>query len=273
MPEGDTVHRTAAVLRPALSGKPVLRFHAPALLGPPPRTGAVIEYVESRGRHLELGFDDGLVLHTPLRLGGTWDLYRPGERWRRRAGAARVVLQVEGWLAVCFRARLVETYREEDRRRHPGLGTLGPDLTRGRVDVAEALSRMARFATVHQTIADVLLDQRIVSGVGNVCKSETLWVCRVDPFTPIELLGTARRRQIIDTAARLLRRDAFDGDRSTITGGLAVYGRMGKPCLRCHAPIQVRRTGDHARYTYWCPDCQLRPPVTGPAPQRVSTRT
>src|SRR4249920_1279329 len=110
-------------------------FEAPRLSGLAPARGSTIERVSSRGKHIEIGWDDGIVLHTHMRMSGSWHLYRLGETWRKRMHAARVVIQVEGWLAVCFNTPLVEVFRVEDRRRHPGLGSLGPDLCRADVDL------------------------------------------------------------------------------------------------------------------------------------------
>ena len=257
MPEGDTIHRTAARLRPALIGRRLEKFEAPRLVGLRPKIGSVIEAVEATGKHLEITFDDGLVLHTHMRMSGSWHLYRLGENWRKRLQSARVVIQVEGWLAVCFNAPLVEVFRVEDRRRHPGLGSLGPDLCRADADLRSCVERMARFCDGHEEIGDVLLDQRLCCGVGNVYKSEVLWACRLDPRTQLRALAPRACLVLVETAADLLQANLGGGERATVTGGLAAYGRAGKPCLRCHSPIEVMRQGTNARVTYWCPGCQL----------------
>ena len=218
MPEGDTIHRTAARLRPALIGRRLERFEAQRLSGLRPRVGSVIEAVEATGKHLEITFDDGIVLHTHMRMSGSWHLYRLGETWRKRMHAARVVIQVEGWLAVCFNAPLVEVFRVEDRRRHPGLGSLGPDLCRADVDLEACVRRMAQYCDGHEEIGDVLLDQRICCGVGNVYKSEVLWAtparsAHADPSAGpahVPLAGRDRRRLV---AGEPRRRRARDGDR------------------------------------------------------------
>ena len=118
MPEGDTIHRTAAALRTALVGQPIMSFDAPRLIGPRPAPGRVVERVESHGKHLEIVWDDGLVLHTHMRMTGSWHLYRVGEPWRRSSRQMRVEIRVADWVAVCFNAPVVETYREFDRHRH-----------------------------------------------------------------------------------------------------------------------------------------------------------
>jgi len=269
MPEGDTVHRAAAALRSALLGQRVEHFEARRVQGLLPRVGSTVEAVEAHGKHLEITFDDGIVLHTHLRMSGSWHLYRPQERWRKRPEEARVVLQTDAWLAVCFSAPTVEVYRQADRRRHPGLGSLGPDLCLPTADLIECVERMARFSSLHEPVAEVLLDQRVACGVGNVYKSEVLWACQLDPRTPIEYVDEPRRLELLETAGRLLRANLATVGRSTLPGGgLAVYGRAGKPCRRCHTTVEVFRQGRHARLTYWCPGCQVdlaaaaRRPVT-----------
>ena len=145
MPEGDTIHRTAAALRSALIGKATTAFQAPRLDGIMPSPGSVIERVESRGKHLEIGWDDGCVLHTHMRMSGSWHLYRPGEHWRKSSRQMRVVIEVPGWQAVCFSAPVVETYRAGASHRHPVAGSLGPDLCKADADLAECVARMARY--------------------------------------------------------------------------------------------------------------------------------
>ena len=260
MPEGDTIHRAAAALRSALLGQRVERFEAPRLRGLLPQVGSTVESVEARGKHLEITFDDGIVLHTHMRMSGSWHLYRPQEKWRKRPEGARVVLQTETWLAVCFSAPVVEVYRQADRRRHPGLGSLGPDLCLPTADLIDCVERMARFSYLHEQVAEVLLDQRVACGVGNVYKSEVLWACALDPFTPIEWVDEPLRLELLETAGRLLRANLQTEERTTLPGGgLAVYGRAGKPCRRCHGTIDVARQGDHGRLTYWCAGCQVGP--------------
>lgn len=267
MPEGDTIYRAAVALRTALVGRTTLTFEAPRLLGPLPQPGRVIESVTSHGKHLEVLWDDGIVLHTHMRMSGAWHLYRPEERWRRSTHQVRVTIGVADWVAVCFNAPVVETYRQADRRRHPGMGSLGPDLCRAGVDVDECVRRMGGYEDPAAPIHEVLLDQRIACGVGNVFKSEVLFACGMNPFVPLHDVSVVERRQLIETAAMLLQANLQRAGRITIPeapGGLAVYGRTAKPCLMCGAAVQVSRSGRHARSTYWCPRCQPDRAVTSP---------
>ncbi|HVE18330.1 MAG TPA: DNA-formamidopyrimidine glycosylase family protein, partial [Ilumatobacteraceae bacterium] len=145
MPEGEAIHRTAAALRTALVGRAVLSFEAPHLNGPVPAPGRVIELVESHGKQLDIVWDDGLTLHTNLLLSGVWHLYRTGERWRKPSSQLRVGITVDGFAAVCFGARTVETYREFDTHRHPGYGRTGPDLCDASADLDAAVEALVQY--------------------------------------------------------------------------------------------------------------------------------
>lgn len=221
----------------------------------------MIERIESYGKHLEVVWDDGIVLHTHMRMGGTWHLYRRGERWRRPQREMVVSVEVEDWNGVCFNAPIVDIYRQYDKRRHPGFGHLGPDLIKDNPDFDECLRRYARYEDPEVPIAEVLLDQRVCCGVGNVYKSEVLWACGMSPFALSGDLSDPERLEVISTAATMLRANRETASRVTapgIAGGVAVYGRNGKPCPHCGDTIRVRKTGPHARATYWCPACQTR---------------
>ena len=253
MPEGDTIHRVAARLQPVLVGHALVRLEAPRAAGPHPPVGTLVESVEAVGKHLLIVFADGVVLRTHLRMSGSWHLYRTGERWRKPAHLMRALVEVDGWVAVCFSAPVVELGRS------PSVGHLGPDLCRPDADVDECVARMVTVASPDAELADVLLDQRIACGVGNVYKSEVCWACRISPRTPIGSVDEPTRRALIQTAARQLRANLGGGARQTVAGApgsLAVYGRAGQPCRRCGAEVRTRRQGEQARSTYWCPGCQ-----------------
>lgn len=271
MPEGDTIHRTAAALRTALVGRPIVRFEAPGLIGPSPAHGRVIEHIESHGKHLEVLWDDGLTLHTNLRLSGAWHLYRVGERWRRNASEVRVVIAVSDWIAVCFNAPVVETYRHFDRSRHPGFGPLGPDLCAPDADLEECINRIYHYADQEAPLADVLLDEHVLRSLGNVYRSEVLWACGFHPLAKISTLDAEDCMAIVAVAARTLRGTmhvagdstlpTLDGPQPTFgnaTRPLGVYGRNGQRCSHCGDTIEVSRLGDLGRLVYWCPGCQLR---------------
>jgi endonuclease-8 len=223
-----------------------------------PRPGDLILAVESVGKHLLIRFERGLVLQTHMMMTGSWHLYRAGERWQRPQHQMRALIEVDGWVAVCFAAPVVRTYLESDAA--TPVDHLGPDLCRPDADLADGLARMGAIPEPSTSIAEVLLDQRVAAGVGNVYKSEVLFACRLDPFTPLDRVAAPIRERLLATAARMLRANLGPSTgtaaRTTVPGGLAVYGRSRRPCRVCGTPIQMRRHGAQPRSTYWCPSCQ-----------------
>lgn len=217
--------------------------------------GKPVADVDAVGKHLMIGFGDGVVLQTHLRMTGSWHLYREGERWRKPAHLMRARVGVDGWDAVCFSAPVVRTHLGEAAA-DDAVAHLGPDLCRPGADLDLAVERMAALCDLDTTIADALLDQRIACGIGNVYKSEVLWAHRTDPFLRVADVDRAMRRALLSTAARLLQANLTTDRRTTVPGGLAVYGRTRRPCRRCGAPIRSTRRGESARTSYWCTRCQ-----------------
>ena len=263
MPEGDTLFKVAARLRPALQGHQLTRFEAPRLVGDAPKLGERIEKVEARGKHLLIHFERGLVLRTHLRMSGSWHVYRERERWKKPAYLARAVVGSDsGWVGVCFQAPVVETYHERGTEPAP-LAGLGPDLclpeTLGDDVLDDIVQRTDRLAAPGVTVGEALLDQRIAAGAGNVYKSEACFAVGLDPLTPLADVPVSKRRELWAVAARQLQSNVDRSGRRTHPAGLAVYGRRGQPCHRCGSPIRMARQGDQARSTYWCPTCQ--PPL------------
>jgi endonuclease-8 len=273
MPEGDTLHRTADGLRPYLVGRPVTsaRTAGPGSLPQVGRVvGARVTDVEAVGKNLLIRFDNGLEVRTHLRMNGSWHRYRPGERWRRPAGRARLVLEVPGAVAVCFDAPVVELFETRAEAQHPTLARLGPDLLGPGFDpdgAAEALRRLRDPARASQAIAEALVDQRALAGIGNVYKSEVLFIERVDPWARVGELTDETLGRMIATARRLLvanadrrrgpERVTTAGDRAAGGRPLWVYGRAGRPCRRCGTLVERRRQGASLpRLTFWCPRCQ-----------------
>ncbi|MTV24278.1 Fpg/Nei family DNA glycosylase [Nitriliruptoraceae bacterium ZYF776] len=261
MPEGDTIHRAAARLRPVLQGRALTRVELPRLPRPWPAVGATVRGVEARGKHLLVHVDDGLTIHTHQRMTGSWHVYGPRERWRKSPRSARVVLAVSGAVAVCFASPVVEVLDETGVRRHPSLRRLGPDLCDPSVDLDAATERLGRLSLGDRPIGEVLLDQRVACGVGNVYRCEVLFLHGTHPATPLDHLDVPTRRALLGTASELLRANLEDGRARTTVAGRApgtlwVYGRAGDPCRRCGTPIAEGHLGEQARVVTWCPTCQ-----------------
>jgi len=265
MPEGDTIFRTAEVLRRALLGRRVTTARAQA--GPgvrrvpdlSPLVGATVAAVAARGKHLLIGFDSGLTLRSHLRMRGSWHRYRPGERWRLPAHRATVVLETPEAVAVAFDTPVVELLTDAGLRRSRPLRDLGPDLLGSSFDADEALRRL-RDRDGDQ-LGTALLDQRAIAGIGNVVKSEVAFMERMDPWASVGSFDDDQLRAAIATARRVLRANTGGGARSTTRSRapgaqLWVYSRAGRPCRSCGTIIQSARQGELARTTYWCPRCQ-----------------
>jgi endonuclease-8 len=262
VPEGDTIHRAAATLRAAIEGDVVTWFDAPRARGTarPPEPGDRVERVEARGKHLLIRFAGGTTLHTHMRMTGMWRTSPADRSWRAASGRVVAVVRTEDAVAMCFAAPVVELLDEHSLRRHPILGALGPDLCLPDPDLDEIVRRADQLDP-RTEIGVALLDQRVAAGIGNVYKSEVAFACRIDPFTPLADLGRDARADLWRTAGELLRRNLGRAPRRTMPYGLAVYDRAGRPCPVCGTAIAVRRQGEDARSTWWCPTCQPPTPA------------
>lgn len=283
MPEGDTIFRAARTLTLALGGDVVRRFDSifQSLLAVRIE-GRTIHGARAAGKHLLIEFSGDLILRTHMRMHGSWHLYDRGAAWKRPHRDMRIVIATEKLEAVGFNIPVAEIVRARDLPRHEVLASLGPDLLEREFDEGEAVRRMR--AAGDDPVADVLLNQRVLAGIGNVYKSEVLFVCRVNPFVPTRELDDATLHALVATARRLLQANTmqnlpsmttYPGYRRTTRrdapgSRLWVYGRAGRPCRRCGAPIRMRRHGVHARAAYWCESCQPRP-ASGPEETRCST--
>lgn len=277
MPEGDTIFRAARTLHRALAGKQVVLFESmlPSLNRvheDAPLTGRTIERITAKGKHLLMEFSGGLVLRTHMRMNGSWHIYRRGERWQRSRRDMRILIGTADFEAVGFNIPVAELITARELTRHDELRKLGPDVLSDAFDPVEALRRLRERDSA--AIADALLNQRVLAGLGNVYKSEVLFICGVNPFVAVCDLDDAQLKAIVDTARRVLRLNVTEGiasmttyagfRRTTRRAGpkerLWIYGRASLPCRRCGTSIRVRKQGADARLTYWCPQCQS--PIT-----------
>ncbi|HXA28908.1 MAG TPA: DNA-formamidopyrimidine glycosylase family protein [Candidatus Angelobacter sp.] len=257
MPEGDTIWRSAAALRRRLEGHTVQSATPATALGR--LSGHRITAVDPVGKHLFIRFDNGLSLHSHMRMHGAWHLYAPGERWRRPEHMARAVLQTDDTVAVCFLAPVIELVKDDSN----SVGHLGPDVLAPGFDAAAvvARARAGRF----DTLGEVLLDQRVCAGIGNIHRCNSLWQLRLDPWRRVADTDDDTLRRLFTTARDRIRRSAVARG---FVAAPAVHGRGGRPCPRCGTAIAVRAQGEHARLTYWCPLCQGVPAPVAQTPWR-----
>ena len=268
MPEGDTIFRAARSLRRWLEGREITGARSQRLRVPADRlVGQTVSAVEARAKHLLIHFSSGDVLHTHMRMTGSWHVYPAGQRWRKPAWQARVVLEAGDRLAVCFDAPVVELLAAGEVERHPSIGALGPDVLVDPFDTAE-VCRRASTRPADLPVGDLLLDQRVVAGIGNIYRCESLFLAGLHPSTPRSALDDAALTDLVVGASRLMRanlRPAAGFDRRFAPpggpSGPWVYGRGGRPCYRCRTPVRSALLGDPPRDVWWCPSCQ--PPSGG----------
>jgi endonuclease-8 len=257
MPEGDNVHYTARSLHRALAGRVLtgcdIRVPAFATVD---LTGQVVDEVVARGKHLLTRVGE-VTVHSHLKMEGAWQVYRPGERWRRPAWQARIILSTADHVAVGFHLGLVEVIPRAEE--HAVVGHLGPDPLGPDWDADEALNRM--LADPARPVGLALLDQRVIAGLGNVYRAEVCFLRGVLPTRQVAEVNQPEK--MVDLAHRLINANR-DRTTRTTTGRLRgdtywVYGRGGKPCLRCGTTVVRGELGDNEltmRATFYCPVCQ-----------------
>jgi endonuclease VIII len=242
VPEGDALHRAARRLQ-TLVGEAVEvetpNPQARVALDAGRLSGRRLVSVEAVGKNLVLRFEGGYVLRNHLRRSGRW---RVGPRGRAVRGRPWLVLRGAQHEAVLYGGRVLELHGRGLRNLGPDILALPPDFERMVANLRQSGSR---------EIGDALLDQRLVAGIGNVWRSEALWLARVSPWRSAASLDNAELRRVMDAAASLMRRAVDTGREER-----AVYRHAGRPCPRCGDTIRSRGQGDANRIAYWCPTCQ-----------------
>lgn len=259
MPEGDTIYRTAVSLRPALEGRTIAGVRLRDRQFEPDRLqGAAVTSVEARGKHLLMHLDRGGAIHSHMGMTGSWHIYRRGETWRKPQHYAALVLAVDELDVICFSPKLLELLSADQLRHHVHLRTLGPDLLAREFDVPDAVRRFR--ARNELPLGEAVMNQTIVSGIGNVYKSDLLFLMGFDPFAAVAKFTDEELAAMIERARRLMLQNLSGAARQTRFRGdgrrLWCYGRSGEACFKCGAVIQLRRQGDAGRTTCWCPACQ-----------------
>ncbi|MEU8227066.1 DNA-formamidopyrimidine glycosylase family protein [Kribbella sp. NPDC048915] len=258
MPEGDTVWRACKRLNQALAGQQLVRtdFRVPSLATTDLSRRELIEVV-ARGKHILMRISGGLTLHSHFRMEGSWHLYRPGER--RRGGPAheiRAVLETEPWTAVGYRLPVLELVATDQEK--SVVGHLGPDLLSPTFDRATAISNLE--SAPDRTVAEALLDQRNLAGIGNFYKTEVCFLLGLHPRRPVASVDIPAA---VDLSRKLMKANVRHA--AQVSTGIDrpgqrswVFERAGKPCRRCGTTIRSEMLGEPTkeRVTYWCPRCQ-----------------
>jgi endonuclease-8 len=257
VPEGDTIHHAAHLIRPLLAGE------VPESLSTPhPRfardrwperlQGRAVRSVDPIGKHLLLRFEGDLTIHSHLRMTGSWGVYASGTRWRRHPRRAWLVIERSGHQVVQFDGPVLELMTDSRTRLDPRLAGLGPDILAPELDEPRIL-RLLREDDPTRAIGDALLDQRNVAGIGNLWKSEGCWHAEVDPWRRTAAVGDDEVLAILRALRPRMQESALHGAKARND---QVYDRAGRPCPRCGQEIRARGQGDSNRLTFWCPACQ-----------------
>lgn len=285
MPEGDTIYRSARAMQRAIGGSICTGFEAG--LAPlarvnddVPLAGRMIEKVESRGKWLLVHFSGDLILVTHMLMSGSWHLYKTGEKWWMGKDRMRAVIRTADWQAVAFNVPVAEFHTERSLLRYSQIPKLGVDALSDEWTVERGMASLRKYGEEHPEaeIAVVLLNQRVIAGLGNVYKSEVAFAAGVNPFRAMSTITDRELEVMAEVSGKWLRVNVMDGAGDGIvtysgnrrtTGSsdrnerLFVYGRQGMECRRCGAMVQMRKQGEQARSTYWCPGCQPWIATTG----------
>jgi endonuclease-8 len=278
MPEGDTIYRTARALQMALGGKVVTAFETGlAKLArandDAPLVGRVVERVEARGKWCLIFFSGDLILATHMLMSGSWHVYRVGEKWQRSRAQMRVVIACGDMLAVAFNVPVAEFYTARALERSAAIPKLGTDVLGEGFTLESGVKALWEYgaANPEAEVGNVLLNQRVMAGLGNVYKSEVAFAAGVHPFRAMRTVTERERETMVEFAMRLMKANVaagastgivtYTGHRRT-TGAMQqgdrlwVYKRARQECRRCGAVIETRKQGTGARVTFWCPECQ-----------------
>ena len=257
MPEGDTIAYAAQRMRPVLEG------HVPdEIRTPHPRhamdrwperlDGRAVTEIRTHGKHLFLVFDGDLVIHSHLRMTGTWGVYAPGRRWGRSPRVAWLVLERGGHQVVQFNGPVLELMTESRARFDQRLAALGPDILADEFDADRFLARL-RSDDPTRGIGEALLDQRNVAGIGNIWKAEGCWETGLDPWRAVSSVSDEEVMAVIGAVRPRMMYSARHG---RVEGEPRVFRRAGRPCPRCGSKVVARGQGDDNRTAFWCPGCQ-----------------
>jgi endonuclease VIII len=256
VPEGDTIHYAANRIRSVIEGE------VPELIATPhPRfgrdrwperlAGRTVRSVDAYGKHLFLRFEGDLVIHSHLRMTGSW-------RVRPRGGpvprTAWLVIEHGGQQVVQLKGPVLELMTESRTRFDQRLAGLGPDILANELDEARFLRRL-REDDPTRGIGDAILDQRTIAGIGNFWKSEGCFEAAIDPWRPAGRVSDEEALAIVRALRPRMQASAADGRQDRWR---RIYNAAGRPCPRCGPPalIRARGQGDDNRPTFWCPTCQ-----------------
>jgi endonuclease-8 len=252
LPEGDTIHRLAGRLNAGLAGREIEVAKAPDRSSPlhlraGELTGHTLEQAEARGKHLLLHFSGDVAVHGHLGMNGRWRVRSDGSRL---FGRPWLLLESGPVAAGQFGGKLLRLVSEFKLRADPMLGALGPDPLRPGFET-DVVVRRLQAAGSDLPIAEALLDQRIIAGIGNAIANGACFAARINPWRRVADLSDDEIARVVEQSARIMRVALEQGRRPA-----SIYRADRRGCPSCGGPVSVRGQGDANRATYWCPRCQ-----------------
>jgi endonuclease-8 len=274
MPEGDSIYRAARTLNLALAAQIVTSFESalPHLSRVEIDHGVVgrsVEKVAAQGKWLLMYFSGDLILLSHMLMSGSWHIYRPGETWKRRRYDMRVVIGTPKILAVAFSVPVAEFHTANSLTRREGFRSVGPSTLADNFDESEGVARLR--ARPDLEIGVSLLTQSLLSGIGNIFKSEICFACGINPFRTVSDLTDDDLKCLVSKARKFMLANVTEASsnkittyvpmrrttgRANVAERLWVYKRTGEPCRHCGSAIVSRKQGFDARTSFWCPRCQ-----------------
>lgn len=266
MAEGHTVARWGDALQ-TLIGERVIEVRAPTRWREPAAAlvDATVNDVRTHGKHLVLSFSVPYVIHAHAMQYGSWQIGERGLEPRKPARYIRLRLVTEEHEALFFHGPVMEILTLSQFARHARYHDLGPDLLHEGFDVNDAVTRIR--ANGLRDVADVIVDQRVVAGIGNIYKSEGLFRARIHPRQAASTVGVRKLRHLFAELIPLMQEGrrrhgaivTLPTDMQVDRARNWVYRRRGKPCFVCGTPIEMIRQGELKRVTFFCPSCQRLP--------------
>lgn len=263
MPEGDSLHKLARRLQEPLFESVIeaARSREQGELRQP--VGETVTSIRAMGKNLLIELSGGWTFRVHLGIAGRCRVFERGERQRRLGTTVTMVIATARHEIVFFKAPQVRLMRTAHVRAEPGLRRLGQDLLGDEVDFDWVVARLRKPRRARLPIGEVLMDQRVAAGIGNVFKCEVMFLAHVDPWARVQSLEDDVLRRMYEQSRDLMQQSVANGVRITVPAELRkrgernwVYGRTGARCFRCGTTIESKRQGDQARMTYWCPGCQ-----------------
>lgn len=247
MPEGDSIARARRELIPLLVGHTLARIECrwPEVVRN--LAGMTCTGIDAHGKQMLIGFGDATFVRVHLGMTGSWHRYDPGERWQRPRSDMAIMLATKEDVVVGFKIPELERLTRNERANHVALVSLGPDILVEPLEIDEVLRRARHPERADMDLAELLLDQRVAAGIGNIYKCESLFALRLSPHTRVADVDDDTVRALYRAAARMMQESVLSGRVPQ-----SMYGA--RVCASCNGRVSVEEQGD--RITWWCARCQ-----------------